>query len=42
MLDMLAEDQRIPEMITCVEEENTDTRHDARDHVQERHALRLE
>ena len=42
VLNLLAEDQRIPKMIAGVEEENFDVRLDARDHVQERHAVRLE
>lgn len=42
MLDLLAEYQRAPKMVACVEKENFDVRLDARGHMQERHALRLE
>ena len=42
VLDSFAENQRVPKMVACIEEENFDVRQDARGHMQKRHALRLE
>gem|GEM_PF-5502820 len=41
VLNLLAKNQCIPKMIASIEEENFYIGLDARDHVQERHALRL-
>jgi len=42
VLDCFPEDQRIPKVVASIEEEDAKRGHDARRHMQKRHALRLE